>query len=112
MGSLEKIVDGFVTQGVEDDAFRLWLSSMPSVSFPVAVLQNGIKLTYEPPRGMRANLIGTFTTLGEAEWEACADGMCTFVCMCRLACVRMLECVCVCLCAISIGAFTLIYRGE
>jgi len=74
MGSLEKIVEGFTTQGVEDEAFRLWLSSMPSVSFPVAVLQNGIKLTYEPPRGMRANLIGTFTTLGSEEWDACEEG--------------------------------------
>jgi dynein heavy chain len=74
MGALEKIVEGFSTQGVEDEMFRLWLSSMPSKAFPVAVLQNGIKLTYEPPKGMRANLIGTFTTLGEGEWESCVEG--------------------------------------
>ena len=72
MGSLEKIVEGFTIHGVEDENFRLWLTSMPSTSFPVSVLQNGIKLTNEPPRGIRANLIGTFTTLGESEWT-CND---------------------------------------
>jgi len=73
MGSLEKIVDGFSTQGVEDENFRLWLTSKPSSAFPVAVLQNGIKLTNEPPRGMRANLIGTFTTLGQEEWDCMTE---------------------------------------
>lgn len=71
MPALEKLVDEFATGAVTvDDGFRLWLTSMPATTFPVAVLQNGIKLTYEPPKGLRANLIGTFTTLAE-EWECC-----------------------------------------
>eukprot|EP00960_Hanusia_phi_P070417 767305-Hanusia_phi.AAC.13 len=69
MGSLEKIVEGFAIHGVEDENFRLWLTSMPSKTFPVSVLQVGIKLTNEPPRGMRANLIGSFTILGQDEWD-------------------------------------------
>eukprot|EP00210_Caulerpa_lentillifera_P003766 g3598.t1 len=47
--------------------FRLWITAMPSDKFPVAILQNGIKLTTEPPRGVKANLLKTYTDLNEFE---------------------------------------------
>lgn len=51
--------------------FRLWLTSMPSTAFPVPVLQNGIKVTNEPPRGLRANLTRTFQDISSDDYESC-----------------------------------------
>lgn len=37
-------------------SYRLFLSSMPCKTFPIAVLQNAVKVTNEPPKGIKANL--------------------------------------------------------
>jgi dynein heavy chain len=54
-----------------NDEFRLFLTSMPSEAFPVPVLQNGIKVTNEPPRGLKSNLMRTFLDINSEEYESC-----------------------------------------
>lgn len=49
MPKLDKIVD-VMQDGKSHKDFRLWLSSNPNPDFPIAILQNSIKMTTEPPK--------------------------------------------------------------
>jgi dynein heavy chain len=45
------------------EEFRLWITCEPHNKFPLGLLQRTIKVTNEPPKGIKAGLFKTFTTI-------------------------------------------------
>ena len=73
MPSLERILEDIMLREVHKD-FRLWLTTMPTTAFPVLVLQSGIKVTKEPPRGLKANIKDSFLLEVTPElWDSCKN---------------------------------------
>ncbi|KAL1498812.1 hypothetical protein AB1Y20_014117 [Prymnesium parvum] len=52
--------------------FRVFLSSLPQKVVPVQVLQSSIKLTNEPPSGLKANMLRAYNSFSESVWETCS----------------------------------------
>ena len=46
---------------------------MPEDYFPASILQNGVKMTTEPPQGLKANLKRIFTSIIDKEMYDAAD---------------------------------------
>eukprot|EP00388_Colpodella_angusta_P005466 GDKJ01016880.1.p1 GENE.GDKJ01016880.1~~GDKJ01016880.1.p1 ORF type:complete len:924 (+),score=58.51 GDKJ01016880.1:362-2773(+) len=72
MPELERLVEGMSTRSTPiNPQFRLWLTSMPDSHFPVAILQNGVKMTNEPPKGMRANVSRSVSSYSDHYMDRC-----------------------------------------
>ena len=69
MPRLEAIVEQLVPSNHTD--FRLWLTSCPSPKFPVSVLQNSVKMTLEPPAGLKQNLLQTYSLIDNKQLNDC-----------------------------------------
>ena len=63
---LEKKLDEFAIAG-SHEKFRVFLSSDPSKDIPIGVLDRCIKLTNEPPSGVKANLKRAFCSFSAEE---------------------------------------------
>ena len=61
---LERICESLNPNEVHAD-YRLWLTSMPSPAFPPLLLQNSVKITNEPPQGIRASLLRTYSSIDD-----------------------------------------------
>ena len=76
MPSLEKIIENYCD--AEEDPhpdFRLWLSSSPNPKFPIAILQRGLKMTTEPPSGLRQNLARLYNMSTEEQFNRCHESV-------------------------------------
>ncbi|CAG9862849.1 unnamed protein product [Phyllotreta striolata] len=70
MPKLDKIIELLQTETVHP-SFRIWLSSSPNPEFPISILQAGIKMTTEPPKGVKANLKRLYQLITEEQFTAC-----------------------------------------
>ncbi|EAN79295.1 dynein heavy chain, putative [Trypanosoma brucei brucei TREU927] len=74
-----------VAEGKEDDdddipfegpkghpQFRVFLSAEPSNVIPIGILQRSIKLTSEPPTGIRSNIVRALSNFSDEPWERSA----------------------------------------
>ncbi|XP_066516038.1 dynein axonemal heavy chain 6 isoform X2 [Hoplias malabaricus] len=88
MLSMEEIIKSFAEPDtIIHENFRLFLSSMPTNVFPVTVLQNSVKVTNEPPKGLRANIRRAFIEISSSffqehilgrMWRKIVFGVCFF----------------------------------
>jgi len=65
---LEKKLDAFAAEG-SNPSFRLFVSSDPNKAIPIGLLERSIKLTNEPPQGVKQNIKRAFTQFTKEEIE-------------------------------------------
>ena len=80
MPELEKIIEDYCAaaeQGSKSKSgatpphpqFRLWLTSSPHPKFPISILQRGTKITMQPPKGLKSNMLRLYNLVDEQEFQ-------------------------------------------
>ncbi|EAY02556.1 Dynein heavy chain family protein [Trichomonas vaginalis G3] len=68
--NLEQLVQEMArTSSKYSQQFRLFLSSMPTDVFPISILRNSVKVTSEPPRGIKSETANLLQTLTSEDFE-------------------------------------------
>jgi len=76
MDKMEDIIVG-LREGPQEafhDDFRLFITAAPDAAFPLGLLQMGTKVTNEPPSGLRAGLMRSYTTTIDQDRMERVDG--------------------------------------
>ena len=68
MPRLEELIESLIRSNPDKD-FRLWLSSDPHPRFPISILQRCAKMTTEPPKGIRANMLRLYSQLTQRHFS-------------------------------------------
>jgi dynein heavy chain len=68
MPRLEEYIETLARSATPHEDFRLWLSSDPHPKFPISILQRSIKMTTEPPKGLRANMLRLYNQITERHY--------------------------------------------
>lgn len=68
MRKLEKILEQV---GNFNKNFRLWITTDPTPTFPIGILQKSLKVVTEPPNGLKLNLRSTFFKMQSESLESC-----------------------------------------
>jgi len=63
LAELEKLLDGLKID--PESKFRLWLTTNPHPKFPISLLQRSLKVTTEPPKGIKANMMRMIHQMAE-----------------------------------------------
>eukprot|EP00002_Diphylleia_rotans_P035998 TRINITY_DN7896_c0_g1_i2.p1 TRINITY_DN7896_c0_g1~~TRINITY_DN7896_c0_g1_i2.p1 ORF type:complete len:4263 (-),score=670.67 TRINITY_DN7896_c0_g1_i2:89-12877(-) len=66
MPRLQTIIEEIPTERVHH-RFRIWMTTLSAPNFPAGLLQMCIKITTEPPTGIRSNMLRSFTSLYEKD---------------------------------------------
>jgi dynein heavy chain len=54
---------------INESKFRIWMTAMPCDHIPVNILQNSVKLTIEPPKGLKNNIMNSYAIMNEKEFD-------------------------------------------